>query len=141
MYVRWVVRHHKNATIATTVFHDAYLVESYRDERSNPRQRTLAYLGNIREIDQRFLPVERGLFLLRAENILGSMDELSAADCEAVLQLLKQKVPPLSGPEITHAFAENLRWCRQRWAQQGDGPSDEELIRMVREIHDRPGSM
>jgi predicted MarR family transcription regulator len=59
MYVRWVVRKHKNASVADTSFHDAYLVESYRDENGNPRQRTICYLGNIRQIAGEFPAIER----------------------------------------------------------------------------------
>ena len=78
MYIRWIVRRHKNASTANVVFHDAYLVESFRDLRETPRQRMVCYLGNIRQIDDEFPAIERELFLLRAERILASTPGVSA---------------------------------------------------------------
>ncbi|MEZ4638823.1 MAG: hypothetical protein R2856_28310 [Caldilineaceae bacterium] len=57
---------------------DTYLVESYC-EQGEPRQRTVAYLGNVRQIGQDF-PAINGLFLLRTWAILTSIEELTAAD-------------------------------------------------------------
>ncbi|MFV9504696.1 MAG: hypothetical protein AB4911_09035 [Oscillochloridaceae bacterium umkhey_bin13] len=131
MYVRWVVRRHKNATVADTSFYDAYLVASYRDERGVPRQRTISYLGNIRQIGDSFPTIERELFLLRAERILASLEELNESDREEALVALRQKVPPLSRDEVMTAFVENLRWYRRWWEQNGGGPSDEELLTIV----------
>ncbi|MBP1464810.1 hypothetical protein EYB53_003710 [Candidatus Chloroploca sp. M-50] len=131
MYVRWVVRRHKNATIADTSFYDAYLVASYRDERGVPRQRTICYLGNIRQIGDEFPMIERELFLLRAERILLSIEELGEVDREEALDALRQKVPPLTREEVMTAFVENLRWYRRWWEQNGGGPTDDELIKIV----------
>ena len=131
MYVRWVVRRHKNASIADTSFYDAYLVASFRDERGVPRQRTVCYLGNIRQISGAFPSIERELFLLRAERILDTTNEITPTDREEALIALRQKVPPLSREEVLHAFIENLRWYRRWWEQNGGGPSDEELITIV----------
>jgi hypothetical protein len=141
MYVRWVVRHHKNAAIANTSFHDAYLVESYRDDRGRPRQRTICYLGNIRQIDEDFPAIERELFLLRAERILHGFDELSSDDRDGIMAMLHHKVHPLSNTEVMAAFTENLRWYR-RWLDENDmSLSDEELLHIVRDSKGRPGPL
>jgi hypothetical protein len=141
MYVRWVVRNHKNSAIADTSFHDAYLVKSYRDERGSPRQRTICYLGNIRKIGGEFPAIERELFLLRAERIIQSIDELSAEDCVQIMEMLHQKVHPLTPPEVLTAFTENLRWYRRWWAEHGGAPSEEDLHRLVSETRGKPGPM
>ncbi len=141
MYVRWVVRKHKNASVADTSFHDAYLVESYRDEAGRPRQRTVCYLGNIRQIAGEFPAIERELFFLRAERIMAATDEVTPCECEETLEMLRQKVPPLTAQEVLHAFTENLRWYRRWWEQNGGGPSDEEIVRMVHSVRGKPGPM
>lgn len=141
MYVRWIVRRHKNVAVADTSFHDAYLVESYRDESGSPRQRTICYLGNIRQIGSDFPPIERELFMLRAERILVSIAEVSDSDREEVLEMLQQKVRPLSHSEVLRAFIENLRWYRRWWERHGGGPSEEEILRLVREARGMPGPM
>lgn len=139
MYVRWVVRRHKNAAIADTSFYDAYLVASYRDKRGVPRQRTVCYLGNIRQIGEQFPTIERELFLLRAERILATIDELTPSDCEEAMEALRQKVPPLSRDEVLTAFIENLRWYRRWWEQNGGGPTDDELVTIVQLARGRIG--
>ncbi|NTU84722.1 MAG: hypothetical protein HGA45_36055 [Chloroflexales bacterium] len=139
MYVRWVVRRHKNAVIADTSFYDAYLVASYRDKRGVPRQRTVCYLGNIRQIGDEFPTIERELFLLRAERILDTVDEITQADRDEAMEALRQKVPPLSRDEVLTAFIENLRWYRRWWEQNGGGPSDDELITIVQLARGRVG--
>jgi hypothetical protein len=139
MYIRWVVRRHKNATVADTSFYDAYLVESYREPRGTPRQRTICYLGNIRKIGDSFPTIERELFLLRAERILDSVAEVGAADREEAMTALRQKVPPLSRDEVLRAFTENLRWYRRWWEQHGGGPSDDELLAIVQLARGRVG--
>lgn len=139
MYVRWVVRRHKNVAVANTSFHDAYLVASYRDEQGSPRQRTVCYLGNIRQIEDSFPPIERELFLLRAERILSGVDELAQEERAEVMDMLQQKVRPLTPTEVMAAFVENLRWYRLWWEQNGVSPSEEELLRLVREAQGRPG--
>jgi hypothetical protein len=130
MYIRWIIRRHKNE-VADTSFHDAYLVESYRDASGSPRQRMICYLGNIRQIGNTFPTIERELFLLRADRILETISELSPSNRSEALEALRQKVPPLSYDEVMAAFAENLRWYRRWWEQRGGGPSDEELLRIV----------
>lgn len=139
MYIRWVVRRHKNAAIADSSFYDAYLVESYRAAGGAPRQRTVCYLGNIRTINDVFPTIERELFLLRAERILESVSELSPQDRELAMEALRQKVPPLSREEVLWAFTENLRWYRRWWEQHDGGPSDEELLRIVQLARGRVG--
>ncbi len=131
MYVRWVVRHHKNAAIAPMVFHDAYLVESFRDDAGRPRQRTLVYLGNIRELCAEFPPIERELFLLRAERIMQSLDTLNSDDRAAVLHMLHQKVAPLTPAEATRAFVENVRWYCNHWQQRGHDLTTDEVLHML----------
>ncbi len=139
MYVRWVVRRHKNASIADTSFYDAYLVESYREPGSAPRQRTICYLGNIRQIGDTFPSIERELFLLRAERILASINDLTENDRLDALDALRQKVPPLTDAEVMNAFVENLRWYRRFWEQRGVGPSDAELLEIIRSARGRLG--
>jgi hypothetical protein len=138
MYIRWIIRRHKNE-VADTSFHDAYLVESYRDAGGNPRQRTICYLGNIRQIGNIFPTIERELFLLRADRILESVGDLSPSNRSEALEALRQKVPPLSYDEVMAAFAENLRWYRRWWEQHGGGPSDEDLLRIVQAARGRVG--
>lgn len=139
MYVRWVVRRHKNANIADTSFYDAYLVESFRDAGGTPRQRMICYLGNIRQIGDVFPSIERELFLLRAERILASVGELTESDRSEALEALRQKVPPLTDAEVMNAFIENLRWYRRFWEARGGGPTDEELLRIIRSAHGHVG--
>ena len=79
------------------------------------------------------------LFLLRAERILESVGELSAQDRELAMDALRQKVPPLSREEVLWAFTENLRWYRRWWEQHNEGPSDEELLRIVQLARGRIG--
>lgn len=139
MYVRWVVRRHKNATIADAAFHDAYLVESYRDPRGAPRQRTICYLGNIRQIGSAFPTIERELFLLRAERILETIADLHQTDREQAMAALRLKVPPLTRDEVWLAFSENLRWYRRWWEQNGGPLNDEELLAIIRDARGRIG--
>lgn len=139
MYVRWVIRRHKNAAIADTSFFDAYLVESFRDQKGAPRQRTVCYLGNIRQIGGQFPTIEREIFLLRAERILDTVGELTEGDRMEAMRALRQKVPPLNRDEVIWAFTENLRWYRLWWEQHGGGPSDEELLKIVQTARGRVG--
>ncbi len=141
MYIRWVVRRHKNASVADTSFHDAYLVESFRDQQGNPRQRTICYLGNIRQIGDEFPAIERELFLLRGERILFSVNEISEGDREEVMRMLREKVRPLDNQEVLKAFTENVRWYRRWWERHGGMPSEEEMMRIVRETRGTPGPM
>lgn len=139
MYIRWVVRKHKNSATANVTFHDAYLVESYRDDRSDPRQRTICYLGNIRQIDDEFPPIERELFFLRAERILASEQEVPVEERAQVLQLLRQKVPELTSQEVQIAFRNTVRWFYSRWANDGTSPTREELMRFLDDAAERMG--
>lgn len=142
MYVRWVVRKHKNEAVADVTFHDAYLVESYRDEQNNPRQRTICYLGNIRQIGDTFPTIERELFFLRAERILVSTPDIGAAEREQILLLLRQKVPELTPEEVLLAFRANLRWYYQWWRERGaSAPARAELLRLLDEIAEGPEGM
>lgn len=141
MYIRWVVRKHKNEATANVVFYDAYLVESYRDERNNPRQHTICYLGNIRQIDGAFPTIERELFLLRADRILASTPGAACENHEAIVLLLRQKVPELTTTEVTVAFRNNLRWYYRWWREHGGAPTREELMQFIDTAADSIGPM
>lgn len=141
MYVRWVVRKHKNAATANVAFYDAYLVESYRDDRNNPRQRTICYLGNIRKIGDEFPTIERELFLLRAERILATTPEVPLDERAAVLEQLRQKAPALTPDEVRTAFHNNLRWYYHWWRDHGGAPTREELIRFIDTIAEGVGPL
>lgn len=131
MYIRWIVRKHKNAGTANVTFHDAYLVESYRDEKDTPRQRTVCYLGNIRQIDTEFPPLEREIFFLRAERILAGVPDVDGDEREVILTLLRQKVPELTEEEALVAFRNNLRWFARWMRSRGWRVAPDELIRMI----------
>jgi hypothetical protein len=131
MYIRWVVRKHKNEATANVVFYDAYLVESYRDQRNNPRQQTICYLGNIRQIDGAFPTIERELFLLRADRILASTPGAACEERGTILSLLRQKVPELTTSEVLVAFRNNLRWYYRWWREHGGAPTREELAQFI----------
>jgi hypothetical protein len=122
-------------------FHDAYLVESFRDEQNNPRQRTISYLGNIRQIGDDFPSIERELFLLRAERILATLPELNSTDRHDVLKLLRERVPPLSQSEVVAAFRNNLRWYHQWWHANGGAPTREEMLRFIDEAAEGMGAV
>lgn len=141
MYIRWVVRRHKNASVADVTFHDAYLVESYRDERDTPRQRTISYLGNIRQIDGAFPAIEREIFLLRADRILNTLPEVNGDERDQVLGLLRQKVPELTSDEVMDAFRNNLRWYHRWWRERGKAPTSEELLRLIEDAGEGIGPM
>jgi hypothetical protein len=137
VYVRWIVRGHKNAQ-ADVTFHDAYLVESYRDEQGSPRQRTIAYLGNVREIRETFPIIERELFLLRAEFILEDIAEVSPADQKHVLNILQEKVPPSTEDEVMDGFVNTLQWYIRWWRENGTVPDTEEMLDMIERAKDLP---
>lgn len=137
VYIRWVVRRHKNASVADMSFHDAYLVESFRDDQGSPRQRTLSYLGNIRQIGDQFPSIERELFLLRADRILCSLPELNGAERDEVMNILRERVPPLNTDEVERAFRANLRWYQRWWRENGTPPTAEQIIAML----DAPGGI
>lgn len=141
MFVRWIVRGHKNSEIVDVTFHDAYLVESYRDDEGQPRQRTISYLGNIRQIGDTFPGIERELFMLRADMILRSIPRLSDMDRKEVLLLLQKKVPPMTGQEVNQAFRSNLQWYFQWWQENGGAPSQEQVRKMIADAADRSGSV
>lgn len=127
MYIRWIVRHHKNADTANVSFFDAYLVESYRDDAGQPRQRTICYLGNIRQIDDNFPALEREIFFIRAERIIAGMSSLSSDERQSVSAMLRQKVPDLNPQEVETAVRNNIRWYR-KWRQQRGLPNSQAEI-------------
>lgn len=133
MFIRWVVRGHKNSDVADVTFHDAYLVESYRDDNGQPRQRTIAYLGNIRQIGQDFPNIERELFTLRAEIIINSLRDLSDEDRQDVMRQLQEKVPPLAADDVLIAFQANLDWYFRWWEENGGAPSEAQIMEMIRQ--------
>lgn len=134
MFVRWVVRKHKNAEIANVTFHDAYLMESFRNEDGNPRQRTVTYLGNIRQIDAQFPTIERELFLLRAENILATTPEVSPADAKQAIAQLQERVQPLDADEVMVGFQNTLRWYTTWWRENGKLPATATLRQQIESI-------
>jgi hypothetical protein len=131
MYVRWVIRKHKNTAVADMSFHDAYLVESYRDEKGQPRQRTICYLGNIRQIGRHFPSVECELFMMRAERILITIEEVAEIDRETVMNMLRQKVPQMTPEEVLAGFRANLQWYHSWWKRHGGPPPREEIERVL----------
>lgn len=136
MYVRWVIRKHKNTAVADMTFHDAYLVESYRDEKGQPRQRTICYLGNIRQIGKGFPSVERELFMMRAERILASVEEVAEIDRDMVMNMLRQKVPHVTADEVLAGFRANLQWYQRWWKRYGGPPPREEIERILSQVDD-----
>ncbi|MEL6525889.1 MAG: hypothetical protein AAFQ07_09285 [Chloroflexota bacterium] len=134
MFVRWVVRKHKNADIANVTFHDAYLMESFRNEDGNPRQRTVTYLGNIRQIDEQFPTIERELFLLRAENILATTPEVSPADAKQAMQQLQETVQPLDADEVMVGFQNTLRWYTTWWRDNKQLPVTTSLRKQIESV-------
>jgi len=90
MYVKWVVRRHKNEELANINFYDAYLVQSYKNEVGEPRQRTICYLGNLRQIDNAFPVIERALFYLR-------MDETLRRHLPKYLQNIEERIKLYQG--------------------------------------------
>jgi hypothetical protein len=86
-----------------------------------------------------FPPIERELFLLRAERILQGIEQLSSDDRANVLAMLHQKVHPLTTPEVLAAFTENLRWYQRWWQKTGEGPTEEELIQLLLQTRESSG--
>lgn len=134
MFVRWVVRKHKNADIANVTFHDAYLMESFRNEDGKPRQRTVTYLGNIRQIDEQFPTIERELFLLRAENILATTPEVSPTDAKQAIRQLQERVQPLDADEVMVGFQNTLRWYTTWWRENGKTPVNATLRKQIESV-------
>lgn len=134
MFVRWIVRGHKNSELADVTFHDAYLVESYRDDQGRPRQNTVAYLGNIRQLGEEFPAIERELFLMRARLIMQSMPELDGETIEQTLRQLQDKIPPLTAEEMQFGFENSLLWYFQWWQVNGGTPSREDILEMLDRI-------
>ncbi|MEL7436232.1 MAG: hypothetical protein AAFN11_19990 [Chloroflexota bacterium] len=129
-----MVRKHKNADIANVTFHDAYLMESFRNEDGNPRQRTVTYLGNIRQIDEQFPTIERELFLLRAENILATTPEVSPADAKQAMQQLQETVQPLDADEVMVGFQNTLRWYTTWWRENKKLPVTPSLRKQIESV-------
>lgn len=123
MYIKWVVRRHENAQASYLAFYDAYLMESYRDQAGIPRQRTLHYLGNVRQFNDVFPPVEREMFLMKAHEILQKIVDLTPANQESIMQQLYLKVQPLSWAEVQQGFYHNLQWYAQRCHEAQQPPT------------------
>jgi len=138
MYIRWIVRHHKNAETANVSFYDAYLVESYRDDAGQPRQRTIGYLGNIRQINGEFSALEREIFFIRAERILAGIPVIDAAERASINALIRLKIPTLTASEVERAFRNNIRWFK-RWRLSRDIPlTHQEIVEILEETEDDP---
>jgi hypothetical protein len=127
MYVKWVVRRHKNEELANIVFYDAYLVQSYKNEASEPRQRTLAYLGNLRQIDGQFPVIERALFYIRMEDTMTrnlSQDLLSEDERQKLYAGLAAVAPAPTEEEIRQSENLNQRWHTGYWRARAARPAD-----------------
>ena len=131
MYIRWIKRGHKNENVADITFHDAYLVESYRNEDGQPRQRTISYLGNIRQIGDELPCVERELFLLRAEKVLDTVPELTAPIRKKLIRNLHRRVPPSTHNEMLEGFRNTVRWYYDWWSKKGNPPTQKEIHDMI----------
>lgn len=134
MYIRWVTRRHKSALSAHIVFHDAYLVESFRDEGGRPRQRTICYLGNVRQIDGEVPGVESELFMHRAIHALQRAAAVAPIDGEAVLDELRRYLPSLTPEAAQRALAAQLHWFYGWWSRHGSSTPEEEIVRLVGEL-------
>jgi len=141
VFIRWVVRGHKNSHVANVTFHDAYLVESYRDADGEPRQRTISYLGNIRQIGDDFPPIERALFLLRTEHILNSLDVISPADHDQIMEQIQKRISPLTHDEVMVGFLNTLRWHYRWWNRHGGTPANDDVMDMVKLSKETIGAM
>jgi hypothetical protein len=134
MYIRWITRRHKSSLSAQTVFHDAYLVESYRDERDRPRQRTLCYLGNLRQIEGEVPLIESELFLTRATQALHCCAVTTPIDVQAILEDLRRSLPALTPDAARGVFMKQLSWFHQWWRDHGDSDADHEVQRIVEDL-------
>lgn len=127
MYVKWVVRKHKNEELANIVFYDAYLVQSYKNEAGDPRQRTIAYLGNLRQIDGQFPVIERALFYVRMEDTMARhlpSNRLSEEERQKLYAGLATVAPAPSDEEIRHSELLNQRWHNNYWRARELKPAD-----------------
>lgn len=127
MYVKWVVRRHKNEELANIVFYDAYLVQSYKNEAGDPRQRTLAYLGNLRQIDSQFPVIERALFYIRMEQTMSRnlpQEILTEDEREKLYAGLATVAPAPTEEEIRHSEMLNQRWHDGYWRARAARPAD-----------------
>jgi hypothetical protein len=132
LYIRWITRKHKNRYAAHMIFHDAYLVESYRDVSGASRQKTFAYLGNIRQIGDNFPHIERELFFLQVRQKLSELAGISDEECRGILQQLYQRVAPLTYHEVILAFQQNLHWFFHWYAIHNmHPPTAAEIHRMI----------
>jgi len=127
MYVKWVVRRHKNEELANINFYDAYLVQSYKNSAGDPRQRTIAYLGNLRQINGVFPVIERALFYIRMEDALGQTlpaDILTEDERAKLYSGLSAVAAPPSEDEIRQGAELNNIWHSRYWQARALKPSD-----------------
>lgn len=123
MYVKWVIRRHKNEELANINFYDAYLVQSYKNEAAEPRQRTICYLGNLRQIEGAFPIIERALFYVRMEEILQRHlpKELQSKEERVKLyQGLSAVVAPPTTEEMAQGEEFHQRWREHYWKALGE---------------------
>jgi hypothetical protein len=127
MYVKWVIRRHKNEELANITFYDAYLVQSYKNEDGEPRQRTLAYLGNLRQIDGIFPVIERALFYIRMEeNLYHNLPSgtLTEEERGKLYNGLSAVAPPPTEEEIERGQVWNNSWHSTYWKERAAKPHD-----------------
>jgi hypothetical protein len=140
VFIRWITRGHKSPHATKVTFHDAYLVESYRNENGQPRQRIITYLGNIREIGGTLPGIERELFLLRAVRALSTVPNLTEEEREHLTTQLHRRVPPLSRDEVIEGFRNTIHWYHHWLHEHGGAPSQEEILALIEAAAERPSS-
>ncbi len=127
MYVKWVIRRHKNEELANITFFDAYLVQSYKNALGEPRQRTIAYLGNLRQINNVFPVIERALFYVRMEESLKKdlSPDIFTEDERAKLYAGLSEVAPVPTEQELRQGAELQElWYTNYWHARATNPKD-----------------
>jgi hypothetical protein len=127
MYVKWVIRRHKNEELANITFFDAYLVQSYKNALGEPRQRTIAYLGNLRQINNVFPVIERALFYVRMEESLKqelSPDIFTEEERAKLYAGLSEVAPVPTEDEISQGAEIQELWYSNYWHARATNPKD-----------------
>lgn len=135
MYIRWVHRRHKNETSRNLIFHDAYLVENYRNHQGHPRQRVICFLGNLREFDGEVPLSEWELFLSRAERILAEQAIQTQIDRDHILSRLEQYGPTCTPDDITELLCAQVESFCHWWERYGQGCPYQEIARVMSRLH------
>jgi hypothetical protein len=96
---------HKNIIIVPRYVLICELVESYRNENKQPRQRTIAYLAAIEEKEIKN-PLKRDLYWLKIDNILKRLN-LNQTDEAKIRQSINEQVPRPSEKEVMEKINEH----------------------------------